>query len=72
MTNTTVTIRRHADGIRAVVPAGTPPTSAAGPEVMVLEVIGGLLTWNVLAAQELPVAIIDDVDAAQVLARIHN
>ncbi|MFD6355649.1 hypothetical protein [Nocardia tengchongensis] len=65
MTNTTVTIRRHADGIRAIVPAGTPATSAAGPEVMVLEVIGGLLTWNVLAAQELPVAIIDDVDAAQ-------
>ncbi|GAB3208213.1 hypothetical protein [Nocardia tengchongensis] len=65
MTNTTVTIRRHPDGIRAIVPAGTPATSAAGPEVMVLEVIGGLLTWNVLAAQELPVAIIEDIDAAQ-------
>ncbi|MGW2662449.1 hypothetical protein ACWCW7_15915 [Nocardia tengchongensis] len=65
MTNSTVTIRRHPDGVRAIVPAGTPATSAAGPEVMVLEVIGGLLTWNVLAAQELPVAIIDDVDAAQ-------
>lgn len=65
MTNTTVTIRRHPDAVRAIVPDGTPATPAAGPGAMVLEVIGGLLTWNVPAAPELPVAIIDDVDAAQ-------
>ncbi|MGW4350477.1 hypothetical protein ACWELJ_00145 [Nocardia sp. NPDC004582] len=65
MTNSTVTIERRPGAVRAIVPAGTPAVSPAGPGTMVLEVLGGLLTWNVLAAQELPVAIIDDVDAAQ-------
>ncbi|MFE5284593.1 hypothetical protein ACFRAQ_06430 [Nocardia sp. NPDC056611] len=65
MTHSTVTIERWPDAVRAIVPAGTPAVAPAGPGVMVLEVLGGLLTWNVLAAQELPVAIIDDVDAAQ-------
>ncbi|MGW4533811.1 hypothetical protein ACWEOI_22970 [Nocardia sp. NPDC004340] len=64
MTNSTVAIHRYPDAVRVLVPDGAAVTPA-GPEAMVLEVTGGLLTWNVLAAQELPVAIIDDVDAAQ-------
>ncbi|MFD7845542.1 hypothetical protein ACFV4K_21715 [Nocardia sp. NPDC059764] len=64
MTNSTVAIHRYPDAVRALVPDGATVTPA-GPEAMVLEVTGGLLTWNVLAAQQLPVAIIDDVDAAQ-------
>ncbi|MFF0635244.1 hypothetical protein ACFYTS_22400 [Nocardia sp. NPDC004151] len=65
MTNSTVAIRRGPAAVRVLVPDGAAATSAAGPETMVLEVIGGLLTWNVLAAQDFPIANIDDVDAAQ-------
>ncbi|MEU1205611.1 hypothetical protein [Nocardia sp. NPDC005825] len=65
MTNSTVIIDRRPGAVRGIVPVGSPAVSPAGPDTMVLEVVGGLLTWNVLAAQELPVAIIDDVDAAQ-------
>ncbi|MGW4246683.1 hypothetical protein [Nocardia sp. NPDC004722] len=67
MTNSTVTIQRYPDGLYAIIPAGTPDALAAapGPDTMVLEVLGGHLIWNVLAGQEIPAALLDDVDAAQ-------
>ncbi|MFD7314720.1 hypothetical protein [Streptomyces sp. NPDC059883] len=38
---------------------------APGVDVTVLEVAGGLLTWSVLALDAVPVAVLDDVEAAQ-------
>ncbi|MFE3953811.1 hypothetical protein ACFXPS_06445 [Nocardia sp. NPDC059091] len=67
MTNSAVTIHRYPDGLRGIVPVGDPAALhvAPGPDSMVLEVVGGHLIWSVLAGQELPAALIDDVDAAQ-------
>lgn len=67
MTNSTVTIQRHPDGLYGIVPAETPDAlaTAPGPGTMVLEVLGGHLVWNVLAGQELPAAVIDDLELAQ-------
>ncbi|MEC3952679.1 hypothetical protein VMT65_06520 [Nocardia sp. CDC153] len=64
---TTVVIRRYPDGLYGIVPDDNPGAleAAAGPDVMVLEVFGGHLVWNALAAQELPAALIDDIDLAQ-------
>ncbi|WP_067702970.1 hypothetical protein [Nocardia jejuensis] len=39
--------------------------AVADPDVMVLEVAGGYLTWNVLAGQLIPAAVIDDPELAQ-------
>ncbi|MFJ9367564.1 hypothetical protein ACIRRA_24510 [Nocardia sp. NPDC101769] len=67
MTNSAVTIHRYPDGLRGIVPVGDPAAlhTAPGPDTMVLEVVGGHLIWSVLAGQELPAALIDNVDAAQ-------
>ncbi|WP_405484461.1 hypothetical protein [Nocardia sp. NBC_00511] len=67
MTNPAVTIHRYPDGVRGIVPAGAPTVldGDVGADTMVLEVVGGHLTWNVLAGQELPAAVIADVDLAQ-------
>lgn len=67
MTNSRVTIHRYPDGLRGIVPVGHPAAlhAAPGPDSMVLEVLGGHLLWSVLAGQELPAALIDEVDAAQ-------
>ncbi|GAB2509811.1 hypothetical protein [Nocardia heshunensis] len=67
MTNSTVMIHRYPDGLYGITPAATPHALAAppGPDTMVLEVLGGHLIWNVLAGQEIPAALIDDIDAAQ-------
>ncbi|WP_040815575.1 hypothetical protein [Nocardia concava] len=65
--NSTVTIQRYPDGLYGIVPAGAPAAlgMAPGPDTMVLEVLGGHLVWNVLDGQELPAAMIDDLDLAQ-------
>ncbi|MFE7718273.1 hypothetical protein ACFU44_04455 [Nocardia rhizosphaerihabitans] len=38
---------------------------APGLDVLVLEVIGGHLSWNLFAGQSLPVAVLDDPESAQ-------
>ncbi|MFJ9207356.1 hypothetical protein [Streptomyces sp. NPDC102264] len=64
----------HAEGglLRVITPPpgdGDPAPSvldpAPGVDVTVLEVAGGLLTWSVLALDAVPVAVLDDVEAAQ-------
>ncbi|WP_227997632.1 hypothetical protein [Nocardia australiensis] len=63
----TVTIRAAGDGIWVIAPEGAPTVldGAAGIDVTVLEVHGGHLSWSVLAAEPIPAAVIDDLDAAQ-------
>lgn len=65
--NSTVMIQRYPDGLYGIVPTEAPAvlSAAPGPDVMVLEVLGGHLVWDVLAGQELPAAMIDDLDLAQ-------
>ncbi|MEC3916177.1 hypothetical protein [Nocardia sp. CDC160] len=65
MTNSV--IQRYSDGLFGIVPDDDPGALevAAGPDVMVLEVLGGHLIWNVLAAREVPAALIDNIDLAQ-------
>ncbi|MFB8007618.1 hypothetical protein [Nocardia sp. NPDC056000] len=67
MTETGLLIRRLGDGLRGIMPAGAATVLDAAPrlDVMVLEVAGGHLTWNVLAGPALPAAVIDDVELAQ-------
>ncbi|MEU0540166.1 hypothetical protein ABZ319_09870 [Nocardia sp. NPDC005978] len=62
-----VMIRRLADGLTGILPPGAPTVldAAADVDVMVLEVAGGHLSWNVLAPQQLPSAVIDDAELAQ-------
>ncbi|MRH88212.1 hypothetical protein GFY24_12290 [Nocardia sp. SYP-A9097] len=67
MTETGVLIRRLGDGLRGITPAGAATVLDAAPrlDVMVLEVAGGHLTWNVLAGPSIPAAVVDDVELAQ-------
>ncbi|MGX1805347.1 hypothetical protein ACWIGI_06500 [Nocardia sp. NPDC055321] len=62
-----VVIRRLADGLTGILAPGAPSAldATAEVDVMVLEVAGGHLTWNVLAPQQLPSAVIDDAELAQ-------
>ncbi|MBH0778644.1 hypothetical protein [Nocardia bovistercoris] len=54
------------DGVSTIAPAGAPSVLDAecGVDVLVLEVLGGHLTWNLLSPQHLPAAVVDDLDAA--------
>ncbi|WP_067573806.1 hypothetical protein [Nocardia acidivorans] len=67
MNETGLLIRRLGDGLRGITPPGAATVLDATPrlDVMVLEVAGGHLTWNVLAGQSIPAAVIDDVELAQ-------
>ncbi|MEU0503678.1 hypothetical protein [Nocardia sp. NPDC005998] len=62
----TVRIGRTADGIWTVVPEGAPTVldAAAAIDAMVLEVVGGHLSWSLLAGQTIPAAVIDNVELA--------
>ncbi|UFS93120.1 hypothetical protein [Nocardia huaxiensis] len=62
-----VTIMRYGGGVYSIVPPGAPTVlgPAAGADVMVLEVAGAHLTWNVLAPEQVPAAVIHDVELAQ-------
>ncbi|GAA2462707.1 hypothetical protein [Nocardia seriolae] len=67
MTNSTVMIHRYSGGMYGIIPAADVGalSAAPGPGTMVLEVLGGHLVWNVLAAQEVPAALIAEADLAQ-------
>ncbi|WP_067824053.1 hypothetical protein [Nocardia inohanensis] len=67
MSNSALRISPCGDGLYGIVPPGAPTVldPAAAIHTMVLEVVGGHLTWNLLDGQLLPAAVIDDVDAAQ-------
>ncbi|WP_054815329.1 hypothetical protein [Nocardia arizonensis] len=55
-----------AEATLVIAPPGAPTVldDASGAEVLVLEVSGGHLTWNLLAAERIPAAVLDDADAA--------
>ncbi|MFC9893412.1 hypothetical protein ACFVMC_06940 [Nocardia sp. NPDC127579] len=63
---TEVTLFRARD-VLAIAPAGAPTVLDGAPDndVMVLEVLGGTLTWSALSGQAIPAAVLDDLDAAQ-------
>ncbi|MFC9551578.1 hypothetical protein ACFTWF_12075 [Rhodococcus sp. NPDC056960] len=67
MTTGTVRIQRAPDGVWIIAPDSAPSVldAAAGIDVAVLEVVGGHLSWSVLADSAVPAAVIDDVDSAQ-------
>ena len=67
MTTGTVRIERAPDGIWIITPDDAPSVlaDAAGIDVAVLEVLGGHLSWSVLADHTVPVAVLDDVASAQ-------
>ncbi|WP_410871408.1 hypothetical protein [Nocardia sp. A7] len=64
---TVVELRRAEPGLLVIAPDGAPLVTDAAPalDVMVLEVVGGHLSWGLLDGTELPAAVLDDVDAAQ-------
>ncbi|MEV4129735.1 hypothetical protein [Nocardia sp. NPDC049707] len=63
----TVRIEPGGDGIWIIAPEGAPTVldAAAAIDVLVLEVVGGHLSWSLLAGQTIPAAVIDDVELAQ-------
>ncbi|MBC7300670.1 MAG: hypothetical protein H5T78_06930 [Nocardia sp.] len=64
---TVVALRRAEPGLLVIAPEGTPLVTDAAPalDVMVLEVIGGHLSWDLFDGTDLPAAVLDDVAAAQ-------
>lgn len=58
---------RRADGLTVLAPAGAPTVLDPGPgaAVLVLEVVGGHLTWDLFDESGLPAAVLDDPAAAQ-------
>ncbi|MFE1594276.1 hypothetical protein [Nocardia sp. NPDC058705] len=64
---TVVDLRRAEPGLLVIAPSGAPLVTDAAPglDVLVLEVVGGHLSWSLLDGAELPAAVIDDVEAAQ-------
>ncbi|EID77800.1 MULTISPECIES: hypothetical protein [Rhodococcus] len=67
MTTGTVRIERAPDGVWIITPDDAPSVldDTAGIDVAVLEVLGGHLSWSVLADHTVPVAVLDDVASAQ-------
>ncbi|MFI6777796.1 hypothetical protein [Nocardia sp. NPDC050412] len=63
----TVRIEPGGDGIWIIAPEGAPTVldDAVAIDVLVLEVLGGHLSWSLLAGQTIPAAVIDDVELAQ-------
>ncbi|MFD4352721.1 hypothetical protein ACFWPX_09185 [Nocardia sp. NPDC058518] len=64
----TVVHLRHAEpGLLVIAPDGAPLVTDAAPglDALVLEVVGGHLSWNLLDNELVPGAVLDDVEAAQ-------
>ncbi len=64
---TVVQLRQETPGLLVIAPEGAPLVTDAAPEldVLVLEVVGGHLSWGLLGGELVPAAVLDDVDAAQ-------
>ncbi|WP_405178784.1 hypothetical protein OG225_32985 [Nocardia sp. NBC_01377] len=64
---TDVRIRRTDDGLQVIAPADAPTVldGTPDPDTLALEVVGGHLTWSLLAGQPTPAAVIDHPDDAQ-------
>ncbi|MCP2276552.1 hypothetical protein [Nocardia amikacinitolerans] len=62
-----VLVREHADGLWTVVPSGAPTVLDDAPalDTLVLEVIGGHLSWSLSADEHVPAAVLHDLDDAQ-------
>ncbi|WP_228823467.1 hypothetical protein [Nocardia blacklockiae] len=61
----TVWLRREADGVVTISPAGSPELSDGSLDTLVVEVAGGHLSWRLLAGQQVPFAVLYDPVAAQ-------
>ncbi|MFI1238781.1 hypothetical protein [Nocardia salmonicida] len=64
----TVVHLRHAEpGLLVIAPDGAPLVTDAAPglDVLVLEVLGGHLSWRLFDSDAVPAAVLDDVEAAQ-------
>ncbi|WP_278261059.1 hypothetical protein [Nocardia sp. AG03] len=63
----TVVDLRDRGGLWTLAPEGTPLVTDAEPglDVLVLEVVGGHLSWGLLSDEVIPGAVLDDGDAAQ-------
>ncbi|MFE9785882.1 hypothetical protein ACFYO7_10920 [Nocardia salmonicida] len=64
----TVVHLRHAEpGLLVIAADGTPLVTDAAPglDVLVLEVLGGHLSWRLFDSDVVPAAVLDDVEAAQ-------
>jgi hypothetical protein len=64
----TVVHLRHAEpGLLVIAPERTPLVLDAVPglDVLVLEVVGGHLSWSLFGDESVPAAVLDDVEAAQ-------
>ncbi|MGW6623603.1 hypothetical protein ACWF99_20460 [Nocardia sp. NPDC055002] len=64
----TVVHLRHAEpGLLVIAPERAPLVTDAAPglDVLVLEVVGGHLSWSLFDDESVPAAVLDDVDAAQ-------
>ncbi|MGW6697575.1 hypothetical protein [Nocardia sp. NPDC055049] len=64
---TVVHLRRAEPGLLVIAPERTPLVTDAAPglDVLVLEVVGGHLSWSLFDDESVPAAVLDDVDAAQ-------
>ncbi|WP_227980721.1 hypothetical protein [Nocardia spumae] len=62
-----VFLHRDDDNVVTVAPAGAPTVHdpAIGLDTLVLEVIGGHLSWSLLSGQRIPAAVLHDPEAAQ-------
>ncbi|MVU81482.1 hypothetical protein GPX89_30115 [Nocardia sp. ET3-3] len=65
MTNSTVSIDLFPTGWCIIPKAPLGPVESSGAEEMVLEVVGGVLVWDVFDDRRLPFAMISDIDIAQ-------
>ncbi|MEV6222623.1 hypothetical protein AB0M13_13325 [Nocardia fluminea] len=64
---TVVHLRRAEPGLLVIAPERAPLVIDAAPglDVLVLEVVGGQLSWNLFDEESVPAAVLDDVEAAQ-------
>lgn len=64
---TVVHLRHPEPGLLVIAPDGAPLATDAAPglDVLVLDVVGGQLTWSLFDSAPVPAAVLDDVDAAQ-------
>ncbi|BCK55347.1 hypothetical protein [Nocardia wallacei] len=60
-----VLLRRDRDGVVTISPADAPTADDPGLDTLVLEVVGGQLSWRLLTGQRTPAAVLHDPVVAQ-------